>query len=116
MELFPRGSAMSRRRPAWRQSDARRGDPRDPRQGRSPHPEGGRDAAVCTPIGHLPSADAISTDGLVLAKADMDELLRVDTDEWTAEISLIAEHFDRFGAHLPAELRDELMQLAQRLS
>ena len=42
----------------------------------------GRVEAVETPIGLLPAAGAIPTEGLDIAADDMAELLRVDHDEW----------------------------------
>ncbi len=72
-------------------------------------------AARSTPIGNLPTADALDTDGLDLPGADLEELLRVDLDGWLAEMPLIREHFDRFGKKLPAELALELAALEERL-
>ena len=53
----------------------------------------GRGEAVETPIGYVPAPGAIDTEGLDVSKEDMDELLRVDADEWRAEVPLIREHF-----------------------
>ncbi|MGH9296925.1 MAG: phosphoenolpyruvate carboxykinase domain-containing protein, partial [Acidimicrobiales bacterium] len=76
---------------------------------------GGRGEAVETPIGYLPAKGAIPTEGLDVSDADMEELLRVDVDEWKAEVPLIAEHFARFGDRLPAALRSQLDALERRL-
>ena len=67
--------------------------------------------ARSTPIGNLPTADALDTDGLDISSADLDELLRVDIDGWLAELPLIREHFERFGKKLPVELAQELAAL-----
>ncbi len=75
----------------------------------------GRGEAVETPIGNLPAVGAIHTEGLEVAKEDMDELLRVDLDEWRAEVPLIREHFGQFGDRIPGELMAQLDQLAERL-
>ncbi|MGH9297293.1 MAG: phosphoenolpyruvate carboxykinase (GTP), partial [Acidimicrobiales bacterium] len=75
---------------------------------------GGRGEAVETPIGYLPAKGAIPTEGLDVSDADMEELLRVDVDEWKAEVPLIAEHFARFGDRLPAALRSQLDALERR--
>ena len=45
----------------------------------------------------------------------MAELLRVDVNEWKAELQLIEEHFAIFGDRLPAQLRHELQALRERL-
>jgi len=75
----------------------------------------GSGAAVETPIGLLPAPGAIPTDGLDVPAADMDDLLRVDVDEWRREIPGIEEHFASFGDHLPPALADQLAALRQRL-
>ena len=41
----------------------------------------------------------------------MAELLRVDTDEWRAEVPLIREHFAKFGDHLPDALHQAVDEL-----
>ena len=76
----------------------------------------GRGEAVETPIGYLPAAGAIDTDGLDVPAEDMAELLRVDGEEWRAEIPSIQEHFAQFGDKLPDALHDELAALEKRLS
>jgi phosphoenolpyruvate carboxykinase (GTP) len=70
---------------------------------------------VETPIGLLPAAGAIPIDGIDVTPADMDELLRVDTDEWRDELPSIEEHYAIFGDRLPAALGDELEALRKRL-
>jgi phosphoenolpyruvate carboxykinase (GTP) len=75
----------------------------------------GRGKAVDTPIGRLPDAGAIPSDGLRVSASDMGELLRVDVEEWKAELPSIEEHFDHLGDRLPAELMDELEKLEKRL-
>jgi phosphoenolpyruvate carboxykinase (GTP) len=75
----------------------------------------GRGEAVDTAIGRLPAKGAIPTDGLDVSEEDMDELLRVDLDEWKAELTDIEQYYQRFGDRLPAQLRDELEALRARL-
>jgi phosphoenolpyruvate carboxykinase (GTP) len=75
----------------------------------------GSGAAVETPIGYLPAPDSIPSDGLDVPSEDMVELLRVDRDEWKAEIPLIEEHFAIFGDRLPEALGEELESLRKRL-
>ncbi|GII77804.1 phosphoenolpyruvate carboxykinase [GTP] [Sphaerisporangium rufum] len=71
--------------------------------------------AVETPIGLLPPKEALDTEGLDIAPADLDTLLSVDTEVWRQEASLIPEHLETFGDHLPAELWDEYHALVKRL-
>lgn len=75
----------------------------------------GEGEAVATPIGYVPAPGAIDTTGLDITPEAMAELLRVDVDEWKAEIPDIERHFAVFGDRLPHELRDELEALAKRL-
>ena len=75
----------------------------------------GEGQAVETPIGHLPTAEALDTAGLDLPAEHLAELLRVDVAGWLEEIPSIREHFAQFGDKLPARLREELDALDQRL-
>jgi phosphoenolpyruvate carboxykinase (GTP) len=75
----------------------------------------GRGEAVETAIGYIPAAGALDTDGLDVAAEDIEELLRVDKDEWREEVPLIREHFAQFGSHLPKALEVELAALDTRL-
>ncbi len=76
----------------------------------------GRGDAVETPIGWVPAPGAIDIEGTGVSKEDLDELLRVDGDEWRAEIPLIRQHFDTFGDHLPSQLRAAVDEMERRLS
>jgi phosphoenolpyruvate carboxykinase (GTP) len=76
----------------------------------------GEGEAVETAVGNLPAPGAIPTEGLAVSKEDMDELLRVDVDDWKREVPLIEEHYAMFGDRLPAELRRQLNALRSRLS
>jgi phosphoenolpyruvate carboxykinase (GTP) len=75
----------------------------------------GAGAAVETPVGLVPAEGGIDVDGLKVAPEDMAELLRVDPDEWRAEVPSIEEHYASLGERLPVELRDELHALEERL-
>jgi len=75
----------------------------------------GAGKAVSSPIGFLPTPDALDVSGLDVSRADVEELLRVDKDKWLAEIPAIRAHFAKFGARLPQGLTDELDALEQRL-
>jgi phosphoenolpyruvate carboxykinase (GTP) len=75
----------------------------------------GKADAVDSPIGYLPGPDAINIEGLDVTKEDMAELLRVDTDEWRAEVPSIREHYAKFGDRLPASLTQAVDELEKRL-
>jgi phosphoenolpyruvate carboxykinase (GTP) len=76
----------------------------------------GRAEAAETPIGFVPAPGAIDIEGTSVSKEDMEELLRVDADEWRAEVTSIREHFATFGSHLPPELADAVDDLERRLN
>jgi phosphoenolpyruvate carboxykinase (GTP) len=71
--------------------------------------------AVETPIGLVPAPGAIDTTGIDLSEKDMAELLRVDPEEWKAQLPQVQQHFARFGDRLPRELRRQLEALEARL-
>jgi phosphoenolpyruvate carboxykinase (GTP) len=71
--------------------------------------------AVETPIGHVPTPDALDTDGLDMTPEQIEQALRVDVEEWRDEIPQITEWFEKFGENLPATLWTELDGLKARL-
>jgi len=71
--------------------------------------------AIETPIGNLPGDGALDLNGLEVSRDDLAELLSVDVEGWLEELPLIAEYYDRFGSHLPQELRSELAGMKERL-
>jgi len=71
--------------------------------------------AVETPIGYLPTPDAIDTKGLPITAADMAELLKVDVKEWKNELEGIKDHYKKFGDRMPKGLTEELSALEARL-
>ena len=75
----------------------------------------GQAAAAESPIGRVPTVDALDIDGLDLTPEQIEQCLRVDEDEWRAEVPGIAEWFDKFGQKLPTLLWAELDGLKTRL-
>ena len=75
----------------------------------------GRADGVETPIGVLPTREALDTNGLDIADGDLELLLTVDKDVWRDEAALVPEHLNTFGDHAPKELWDEYRALVQRL-
>ncbi len=76
----------------------------------------GEGEAVDTPIGLVPSDDAIDRTGLDLDDETMARILHVDAEAWRAEVPHIEAHFEFIGERLPSQLRDELNQLEKRLA
>ena len=76
----------------------------------------GDGAAVDTPIGFVPATEGgLDLDGLDVSPADLEELLRVDADEWRAELAGIERHYATFGGRVPAELQAQVDALRRRL-
>jgi phosphoenolpyruvate carboxykinase (GTP) len=77
----------------------------------------GHGAAVETPIGVMPPVgpQGLDTSGLDISDEAVAELLRVDVDEWKAQLPHFREHLGKFE-RLPAELHAQLEALERRLS
>jgi phosphoenolpyruvate carboxykinase (GTP) len=75
----------------------------------------GSGQAVETPIGILPTPDAIDRSGLKVGDNDMRDLLTVNNDEWKEEVVSIREYYKTFGDKLPKQLVQELDELEKRL-
>ena len=71
--------------------------------------------AVKTPIGYMPTIDAIDTEGLDVSQSDMEELLNVNKKEWLKEVESIKDHYKMYGDKLPKELEVQLKALEERL-
>jgi phosphoenolpyruvate carboxykinase (GTP) len=76
---------------------------------------GGTADATETPIGRVPTKDALDTQGLSLSDEAIELLLSVDTEAWRGEAALIPDHYERFGDRLPPQLWDEHRALVERL-
>ena len=63
----------------------------------------------------MPRADDLDLDGLDTPVERVELALRVDPDQWRAEVVAVRKHFDEFGDRLPEALRDELGALEERL-
>ncbi|HTY88479.1 MAG TPA: phosphoenolpyruvate carboxykinase (GTP) [Candidatus Acidoferrum sp.] len=75
----------------------------------------GTGRAQKTPIGNLPTVEAIDLSGLDLPAGNLAELLAVDLGGWKKEVEDVAANYAKFGNHLPPTLNDQLAGLRQRL-
>ena len=75
----------------------------------------GKGKAVETPIGYMPTPDAIDTEGLDISEEAMKELLTVNKEEWLEEVASIREYYKIYGDKLPKELERQLNALEERL-
>jgi phosphoenolpyruvate carboxykinase (GTP) len=76
----------------------------------------GHGAGRETPIGVIPpvGGEGIDTNGLDVSDQDMAELLRVDVDEWKAQLPQFREYLAKFD-NLPPEITRQLDALQERL-
>jgi phosphoenolpyruvate carboxykinase (GTP) len=76
----------------------------------------GHGEATQTPIGLIPPVgkEGIDTQGLEVSEQAMAALLRVDAEEWKAQLPQFREHLAKFE-RLPQELHDQLEALEARL-
>ncbi|NBY38419.1 MAG: phosphoenolpyruvate carboxykinase (GTP) [Actinobacteria bacterium] len=71
----------------------------------------GKADAVETPLGFTPAPGALDMEGIAVTQEQINEALRVDRDEWRAEIPLIDEWFTQIGPKLPEQMREQFAHL-----
>jgi phosphoenolpyruvate carboxykinase (GTP) len=69
-----------------------------------------------TPIGLVPTPEAIGARELGISTADAEALLTVDRDEWLREAEDQAAFLQRFGDRLPPAIKQQHQALQTRLS
>jgi phosphoenolpyruvate carboxykinase (GTP) len=75
----------------------------------------GTGKAQKSPIGNLPTPDAIDISGLKLPANDLQQLLAVDMAGWKEEAEDVAVNYAKFGSKLPKALSEQLAKLRTRL-
>jgi phosphoenolpyruvate carboxykinase (GTP) len=75
----------------------------------------GKAAATETPIGAVPTSNAITLDGIDVSRETMKELLHVEPADWAKEHADVGEFFKKFGDRLPEEIHEEHNRLGERL-
>jgi len=70
--------------------------------------------AVETPIGYIPTVDALNLDGLDLPPGTIESLLDVDRDAWVEELNRQLPFFEKFGDRLPKEIMEEHKAVLKR--
>ncbi|MFK0073827.1 phosphoenolpyruvate carboxykinase (GTP) [Arthrobacter woluwensis] len=76
----------------------------------------GKADAVETPIGFVPTAGSLDTEGLDVSAEELDAALAFRPEEWEVEAASIEDWYANFGEALPADLRAELDGLKSRLA
>jgi phosphoenolpyruvate carboxykinase (GTP) len=67
----------------------------------------GQGKAKTTPIGHIPTNDALDLEGLNLDAKTVDYLLNIEKNDWIEELKSQEEFFATVGDRLPKEIRQE---------
>ena len=75
----------------------------------------GEAEAVDTPVGRVPTREALDLSGLDLSDADLSTLLDVDADVWAEEAALIPAFYEKFGDRLPKALWAQHAALTNRI-
>ena len=75
----------------------------------------GKAGAVETAIGNMPTKNDLDLTGLDISDADMAELLKVNTEEFKAEVPEVEEFLATMGDKLPARMTAQLEDLKKRL-
>lgn len=76
----------------------------------------GKGEAVKTPIGYLPTEQALDLTGLKISSEALKNLLTVDPELWKKEVEELERYFTLFAPHLPVGIQEELTQLKHRLN
>ncbi|MBE0700591.1 MAG: phosphoenolpyruvate carboxykinase (GTP), partial [Acholeplasmataceae bacterium] len=71
--------------------------------------------AINSPIGNLPTKDAIDLKGLNLEAQAFDQLFEISQTDWEYEIQTIHAYYETIGKKLPLKLKEELLGLQERL-
>jgi len=75
----------------------------------------GEGKAVETPIGYIPTTDALNLEGLDINAGIIESLLSVDRDVWMAELNEQLPFLEKFEDKLPKEILDEHNSVMERL-
>ena len=68
-----------------------------------------------TPIGLMPTAEALGAGDLGLSDSQVERLLSVDREAWRREVEDQEQFLEQFGDRLPQAMRDEVAALKRRL-
>jgi phosphoenolpyruvate carboxykinase (GTP) len=69
-----------------------------------------------TPIGNLPTPDALDLSGLNIAAEELRALRSVDVAGWRREAQDIESYYEKLDGRLPQELKRQVAALKQRLA
>lgn len=75
----------------------------------------GKGKADRTPIGYVPTEDALDLSGMNMHPEAVKEVLQISHEEWRGELPAVKKHLETFGDRLPKELFAEYEALRMRL-
>jgi phosphoenolpyruvate carboxykinase (GTP) len=76
----------------------------------------GRADVVKTPIGGVPTGDALDVAGLDISRATLEALLAIDPKIWSQEVDEIAGYFNSFGDRVPDALLRQIVRIKSELA
>lgn len=76
----------------------------------------GKGHAAESPIGFLPTMDALDLSGLNIDNDILQSLLSIDPAAWQSEVKAIADYFNEYGERIPAKLQAELDKVSAALN
>jgi phosphoenolpyruvate carboxykinase (GTP) len=71
--------------------------------------------AVRTPIGYVPEADGLNTEGLSISASTLQSLCAIDPQGWKKEMKDTEQYLLSYGDRLPAAFRQEMKQIIEEL-
>src|SRR6266403_2068570 len=74
----------------------------------------GRGATEETPIGYVPAKNGLTMDGMKISDEAVNEMLRVNPEDWELEMEDSKQFLAKFGARLPRQIGEEQEKLARR--
>jgi phosphoenolpyruvate carboxykinase (GTP) len=74
----------------------------------------GRATAQETPIGYVPAKSGLTLDGMKISDEALNELLRVNPEDWDTEMEDSKQFLSKFGGRLPRQIGEEHEKLARR--
>ena len=75
----------------------------------------GTGKAVETPLGFIPTPDAMDLSGLSLPRERLAQALAWDRAEWLEALGDLGKFYEEFGGRLPGPIREELSGMIRRL-
>jgi phosphoenolpyruvate carboxykinase (GTP) len=75
----------------------------------------GKVGANETALGYMPKPEDLDLTGLDMSKEDVAKLLKVDKNDWKAEVASAEEFFAKFGDRIPKDFAEKLSNIKKSL-